>query len=320
QPDPSDQPDPSGQPDGSDPNDPWDRTHRSDPNPADPTDPTDPADAMDPTSPAGPNHAAGPPAPAPPVPDPEALLAAYRWHLHPETLREVVPDADELTDIHEQLTTRLGSATDNSSRARLLGLRCTVSRVLGDLGKAFADGKLALAHAQATGEAADIATAKARLAPVLQWRGEYDKADRLFLEADVPGLLPGHLRAAIHESAGRSCYEQGRYLEACDHFGLAVRCGPPDDLDLIGRLEVALDAVFVRVVRTGWGPYPRAREAILPPAPAATPEPAPTPPATPAAPPTPVPAAVPTAAPALPTSHRRSSAHPRSGSGVRRPR
>ncbi|HEX8631435.1 MAG TPA: hypothetical protein VF755_25020 [Catenuloplanes sp.] len=219
--------------------------------------------AGDATTSAPPTSAVAAP---PPTPDPEAMLRAYRWHLHPETLRELVPDADELVDLHHRLTAKLGTATDNSSRARLLGQRSTVSRVLGNLGNAFADGKLALAHAQATGEAIDVATAMARLAPVLQWRGEYDKADRLLLEADHP-KLPGELRAAIHENAGRSCYEQGRYLEACDHFGEAVRMAPPDDLDLVGRLEVALDAIFVRVIRTGWGPYPRGREAIVPPDP-----------------------------------------------------
>jgi hypothetical protein len=67
----------------------------------------------------------------------------------------------------------------------------------------------------------------------------------------------------MHEHAGRSCYDQGRYIEACNHFERALDLRKVEDPQLIARTEVALDAVFARVSEKGWGPYPRKREEIL---------------------------------------------------------
>jgi hypothetical protein len=196
------------------------------------------------------------------LPDPEQVLATFRWRFHHETLRELVEDPEELRAIRDRLTEKVKPATDNRARARLLSLRAVVSRILGDLGKALADGKLALAHAEATGELRRIAIAQARLAHVLQWRGEFEEADRLFEEANS-SELPDRLRATMHEHAGRSCYDQGRYMEACNHFERALELRKVEDPDLIARTELALDAVFSKVAQNGWGPYPRSREEIL---------------------------------------------------------
>jgi tetratricopeptide (TPR) repeat protein len=200
--------------------------------------------------------------PEPAAPDPEQILASYSWRFHHETLRELVEDRDELEEIREKLTEKVGSATDHPTRARLLSLRAVVSRILGDLGKALADGKLALTHAEATGELRRIAIAQARLAHVLQWRGDFAEADRLF-ELANSSELPDRLRATMHEHAGRSCYDQGRYMEACNHFERALELRKVEDPDLIARTEIALDAVFRKVAENGWGPYPRGREEIL---------------------------------------------------------
>lgn len=194
--------------------------------------------------------------------DPEQVLSAYQWRFHHETLRELVENPDELRAIRDRLTDKIGPATDNPTRARLLSLRAVVSRILGDLGKALADAKLALAHAEATGELRRIAIAQARLAHVLQWRGDFAEADRLFEEANS-SELPDRLRATMHEHAGRSCYDQGRYMEACNHFERALELRKVEDPDLIARTELALDAVFAKVAANGWGPYPRDREEIL---------------------------------------------------------
>jgi len=196
------------------------------------------------------------------LPDPEQVLASYQWRFHHETLRELVEDPDELRQIRDRLTEKLESARDDASRARLLSLRAVVSRILGDLGKALADAKLALAHAEATGQLRRIAIAQARLAHVLQWRGDFAEADRLFAEANSPEL-PDRLRATMHEHAGRSCYDQGRYIEACNHFEKALELRKVEDPDLIARTELALDAVFNKVAQNGWGPYPRDRDEIL---------------------------------------------------------
>jgi len=195
-------------------------------------------------------------------PDPEQVLAAYQWRFHHETLRELVDDPDELREIRDGLTRKLDVAKDNPTRARLLSLRAVVARILGDLGKAMADGKLGLVHAEATGEFRRIAIAQARLANVMQWRGDFAEADRLF-ELANSSELPDRLRATMHQHAGKSAYDQGRYIEACNHFEKALELRKVEDPELVAQTELALDAVFRKVAENGWGPYPRPREEIL---------------------------------------------------------
>ena len=106
---------------------------------------------------------------------------------------------------------------------------------------------------------------------MLQWRGEYAEADRLFAEANS-SELPDRLRGTMHQHAGKSAYDQGRYIEACNHFEKALELRKEEDPDLMASTELALDAVFRQVAKNGWGPYPRSREEILqiqkPPSPA----------------------------------------------------
>lgn len=194
--------------------------------------------------------------------DPEQVLAAYRWRLDPVTLREELTEPDDLRAIRRRLTEKLGSAVDNRARARLLSLRAVTSRILGDLDDALADGRLALTYAEATGELRRTALAQARLAHVLRWRGDFAEADQLFAQANSVEL-PDRLRAALHEHAGRSCYDQGRLMEACEHFEDALDLRGAGDAELLGRIRVALDAVTVRASAGGFGPYPRGRDEVL---------------------------------------------------------
>jgi tetratricopeptide (TPR) repeat protein len=194
--------------------------------------------------------------------DPEQLLAAYDWRLDPETLRELVSHPDQLRAVRDRLTDKVEYAERDAVRARLLSLRAVVSRLLGDLEPALADGRAALGHAEATGELRRTAIAAARLAHVLQWRGEYAEADRLFAEANSIEL-PDRLRAELHELAGRSAYEQGRQLEALQQFEAALSLRSGVDTGRTERVAVALDAVLHRVRERGWGPYPRSRDEIL---------------------------------------------------------
>jgi tetratricopeptide (TPR) repeat protein len=196
------------------------------------------------------------------APDPEQVLANYQWRFHPDTLRELVEHPDELRELRDRLTEKLNRATDHPTRARLLSLRAVISRILGELGKALADGKLAVTHAEATGQLRRIAIAQARLAHVLQWRGDLAEADRLFALANSPEL-PDRLRATMHEHAGRSCFDQGRYIEACNHFERSLDLRKVEDPDLIERTDLALDAVARKIAENGIGPYPRSREEIL---------------------------------------------------------
>ncbi|WP_204295363.1 WG repeat-containing protein [Actinoplanes campanulatus] len=193
--------------------------------------------------------------------DPEQILASYTWEFDPRTLREQVDEPDRLWDLVDRLTDRLEYAERDNVRAGLLGLRAVVSRVLGELDDALADGREAVRHAEASGELRPVSIAQARLAHVLQWRGEFAEADRLFAQADSPEL-PAPTRAEISELAGRSAFEQGRYLEAVNHFERALDVRRGEDPELVERIELALDAI-TRRTGDGWGPYPRSRDELL---------------------------------------------------------
>jgi len=67
----------------------------------------------------------------------------------------------------------------------------------------------------------------------------------------------------MHQHFGKSAYDQGRYIEACNHFERALELRKTEDPELIAQTELALDAVFRKVAENGWGPYPRTREEIL---------------------------------------------------------
>jgi hypothetical protein len=200
---------------------------------------------------------------AEPVPTLSAAdLAAIRWRLDGGTLREVVDDPDALRDLGGRLDEPLAEERDNVARAGLLSVRAEVYRLLGELGLAAAASRLALAHAEAAGDVQATVIAQAELAHVLRLRGDFAEADRLF-EVAASSEAPEVLRSVVHENAGRCCFDQGRLMEALDHFARAIRLGAPDDLDLVERIGVSLEAVYIHVLRDGWGPYPRLRSEIL---------------------------------------------------------
>jgi hypothetical protein len=189
-------------------------------------------------------------------------LAAIRWRLDGGTLREVVDDRDALRELGGRLDGPLAEEADNVTRAGLLSIRAEVYRLLDELGLAAAASRLALAHAESAGDVQAIVIAQAELAHVLRLRGDFAEADRLFEEA-ASSEAPEELRSVVHENAGRSCFDQGRHMEALDHFARAVRLGRPDDTDLVERIDVSLEAVYIHALRDGWGPYPRLRREIL---------------------------------------------------------
>ncbi|GLY93319.1 hypothetical protein Acsp02_05750 [Actinoplanes sp. NBRC 103695] len=191
--------------------------------------------------------------------DPEQVLSAYPFRFKPGTLREIADHPDQLRAVRDRLTDKLEYAERDSIRARLLSLRAVVSRVLGDLDFALADGRAALEHAERTGELRRTAMVQARLANVLRWRGDFAEADRLFEDANSPEL-PDRLRAEIAELAGRSAFEQDRYLEAMNRFEEALDLRRGEDPE---RAEVALDLVLAEIRLHGWGPYARTSDEIM---------------------------------------------------------
>ncbi|MBG0568125.1 WG repeat-containing protein [Actinoplanes aureus] len=194
--------------------------------------------------------------------DPERVLASLPWVFDPGTLRERIDEPERLWGLADRLTDRLEFAERDNVRAGLLSLRAVVHRVLGELDDALADGREGLRHAEASGELRPTVIARARLAHVLQWRGEFAEADRLYEQADSPEL-PSLVRAEIREMAGRSAFEQGRYLEAVNHFERALNVRQGEGAELVQRIELALDEITRRTGDGGWGPYPRTREEVL---------------------------------------------------------
>lgn len=191
-----------------------------------------------------------------------ADLEAIRWRLDGGTLREVVDDREALRELGERLDGPLADEVDNVAKAGLLSVRAEVYRLLGELGMAAAASRLALAHAESARDLQSEVIAQAELAHILRLRGDFKEADRLFAKA-TGSEVPEALRSVVHENAGRSCFDQGRHMEALDHFARAVRLGRAEDAELAARVGVCLEAVYIHVLRDGWGPYPRTREDIL---------------------------------------------------------
>jgi tetratricopeptide (TPR) repeat protein len=208
------------------------------------------------------------PPPAPPEPEPRkaalaaADLEAIRWRLDGGTLREVVDDKEALRALGEKLDGPLAEEADNIARAGLLSVRAEVFRLLGELGLAASASRLALAHAESARHVQSIVIAQAELAHILRLRSDFAEADRLFRKA-ADSAVSETLRSVVHENAGRCCFDQGRHMEALDHFARAVRLGRPDDEELAERIGMCLEAVYIHVLRDGWGPYPRNGHEIL---------------------------------------------------------
>ena len=185
-----------------------------------------------------------------------ADLDAIRWRLDGGTLREVVDNKDALRELGERLDEPLADETDNVAKAGLLSVRAEVYRLLGELGMAASAVRLALAHAESAQDTQSTVIAQAELAHILRLRKNYEEADKLFGKAAAADV-PDSLRSVVHENAGRCCFDQGRHMEALDHFARAVRLGREDDQELAERIGVCLEAVYIHVLRDGWGPYPR---------------------------------------------------------------
>lgn len=193
--------------------------------------------------------------------DAEAALAAYPWRLDPETLREVIDDRPDLVAAREGLTSELAGTVGDAALARLYGLRSVAHRLLGDVDEALADGQRAVDHAAATGSLRRTAIARARLAHAYQRAGDFAAADREYALASSDDL-PARLRAAVHQRAGTCCFEQGRYIEACEHFEKALALHPDADAEFVGVVETGLEAVLTAAAK-GWGPYRRTRPELL---------------------------------------------------------
>ncbi|MBG6138224.1 WG repeat-containing protein [Longispora fulva] len=191
--------------------------------------------------------------------DPERALAEARFPLDPVTLRETVSDPGQLRSIRAALTSRISDTSDPGTRARLLGLRAVTHRLLGEYDPALSDARLAVEHAESTDQLRRISLSRARLARVHQWRGEHRAADELYFQANSTEL-PGPLRASLFTHASRSAYDQGRLIEAATYLERALELRRLTyDAELIGEVELVLDAIAERATAVGFGPMPRQR-------------------------------------------------------------
>lgn len=199
--------------------------------------------------------------------DAEAALAAYPWRLDPETLREVIDDRAPIEAARDQLSNELSALfvpghADDATLARLYGLRSVANRLLDAVDDALADGKQAVEHALATGSLRRTAIARTRLAHAYQRAGEHAAADREYALA-ASDDLPARLSAAIHQRTGTCCFEQGRYIEACEHFEKALALHPDAEPEFVEVVETGLEAVLTAAALKGWGPYRRTRPELL---------------------------------------------------------
>lgn len=194
--------------------------------------------------------------------EPEQVLADQPLRVDDETLREVVDDPGPLEHIQAGLTTKLLTVRDDATRARMLGLRAVVTRLLGDLKEALDDAEQALRHAHRTGSSRRIVVASIRLARILQWRGDFQVADELYQRA-LDTAIPERLRASVHYYFGTSCYDQGRYLEAMQHFETVLGLQPNERTEQFAAASRGFSAITQRASLSGFGPFPRTRAEIL---------------------------------------------------------
>ena len=194
--------------------------------------------------------------------DPERALADFPLRVDDDTLREVVDDEWSLERIRFSLTKKLATAHSPAARARLFGLRAVTGRLLNKLNDALDDAEEALRCAEATGSARRIAVASTRLARVLQWRGDFTVADAMYQRA-LEAPIPNRLRAEIHYYFGTSCYDQGRLIEALQHFEKVLELQPEPSQTQVVTAFRAFSALQKKAEKEGFGPLPRTRAEIL---------------------------------------------------------
>ncbi len=163
-----------------------------------------------------------------------------RLEIDPFTLREIVPDQDQLRAILDAVQQALDATDDDqrAERSHLYGQRCVLLRLLGDLEGALTAGRMSLRYSG--NDPALVTVAGVRLAHVHQWRREYRAADAMFAQA-LEGAPDGY-RSFAYQHAGRSKYEQGDADTALRYFENAVRLRSSGPADLLAAAEIALEA------------------------------------------------------------------------------
>ena len=190
-------------------------------------------------------------------PDPEQVLAGVRVALPPrDPARAGRQPGRAARDPRPADREARRPPPTTPSRARLLSLRAVVvadPRRPGQGARRRQDGagarrgdRRAAPHRDGPGPAgprAAVARRVRRGRPALR-RGQLQRAAR---------------PAARHHARARrasAAFDQGRYMEACNHFEKALELRKVEDPELVARTEVALDARLARVAENGLGPVP----------------------------------------------------------------
>lgn len=184
----------------------------------------------------------------------DPTLDGIRFIVDDRTLRDRAVDPDQARARRDELVAALGTlpaGADPGRRARLLGLRTVLSRVLGDLDDAAQAGEQALRAAQQSGDAGSVVVALIRLAHVRQWRGEFNVADTLFGRAlSESGRAAPSYRSFALQHAGNNAFDQRRYEEAARWFAAALQLREQEGDDaLIASSRQALQAAERRLGR-----------------------------------------------------------------------
>ena len=184
----------------------------------------------------------------------DPTLDGIRFIADDASLRDRAVDPDKARARRDELVAALAAlpaGADPGRRARLLGLRTVLSRVLGDLDDAALAGEQSLRAAQQSGDAGAVVVAMIRLAHVRQWRGELNVADTLFGQAlSESGRAAPAYRSFALQHSGKNAYEQRRYEEAARWFAAALQLRELEgDDELIASSRQALRAAERRLGR-----------------------------------------------------------------------
>ena len=165
-----------------------------------------------------------------------------RYRVDPETLRDAVNDADELTDwLDAQLTAPVPGDPEAERRHRTeIGVRARMLRRL-DVAEAQLSRALDLAVAHGTPQQAVLA--RVRYAHVLQWQERLDEANAAFEQCLAELDAAGDRAHSVHQHAGKCAYDFGDWSAAAAHFGEALRAREAlGDPELIESSRLAVEA------------------------------------------------------------------------------
>lgn len=170
------------------------------------------------------------------------MTSTARYRVDPETLRDVVRNADQLASwLDTQLTAPVPADPEAERRHRTeVGVRARMLRRL-DVAEAQLSRALDLAVAHGTPQQAVLA--RVRHAHVLQWQDRFDEANAAFERCLTELDAAGDRAHFVHQHAGKCAFDFGDWSTAAAHFAEALRAREAlGDPELIESSRLAVEA------------------------------------------------------------------------------